>query len=303
MRKGLAGLCGLCLMGGLLAGTPLPRASARASVIDKELLGVRLLQNYKAVLQAYGAPTRVYRGDEYVELEFATDLYGKQTGGVKGLGGSTQNGATPGGGGMPGSGGPMGMPGGPGGFPSGPMGMPSSGGPMGVPGSKGGGGAPLGGASGTSDKPETFAESGGYTWAYYYPRDELAYVFRFNNDGRVEIIEEHGRYKGKPSSRGIRLGDGIRSVYGTYGWPDTIDQQVGNIALNYNLKHHIQISTLNGKVVSMAVFLKEDQIPHLINAAGGAGGGGGARPGGGGRPSGGAPLGGGGGRPGGKEVD
>ena len=61
MRKGLAGLCGLCMMGGLLAGTPLPRASARASVIDKELLGVRLLQSYKTVLQLTGADAHLSR--------------------------------------------------------------------------------------------------------------------------------------------------------------------------------------------------------------------------------------------------
>ena len=78
----------------------------------------------------------------------------------------------------------------------------------------------------------------------------MAYVFHFNADGRVEMISEHGRYKGKPSSRGIRLGDPAQTVYNTYGWPDTFDQQVNTIVLNYNIKRHVQLNILNGKVAA-----------------------------------------------------
>jgi hypothetical protein len=301
MRKGMAALCGLCMVGGLLAGTPLPRASAKVGTIDKELLGIRLLQSYKAVLQLYGQPTRIYRADEFVNLIIATDANGRETGGISAIGDGSQSGGGgfPGGGAMPGMGGgrPSGMPGG----------MPGSGGPMGMPGSGGGamamprvggkmgggggfpgrgampgmGGAAMGGASSTSGKAMTFADSGGFTWIYFYPREELAYVFFFNADGRVEMISEHGRYKGKPSSRGIHLGDPAKSIYSTYGWPDTVEQQASAIVLNYNLKHHILFDTLNGKVGAISVFLKESSFPRLFNASGG-GGGGGRMPGGGG---------------------
>ena len=321
MRKGIAALCGLGIVGGLLALTPLPRASAKAGSIDKELLGIRLLQSYKAVLQTYGQPTRIYRADELVDLINATDANGRETGGISGIGGSSQSGGGgfpggPGGmpglgggpisrpGGMPGSGGfpgapmgggPVGMPGG--GMPgSGGMGRPRMGGKMGGGGEDGGGmpgGGAMGGASATSGKETTFAEAGGFTWVYFYPREELAYVFNFNADGRVEMISEHGRFKGKPSTRGIRLGDAAKTVYTTYGWPDTVEQQTSAIVLNYNLKHHILFDTLNGKVSGMSVFLKETSYPRLLTAGGG--GGGGARtPGSGGMPgSGGGRMGGG----------
>ena len=295
MGKRMAALCGLCMVGGMLALAPLPRASAKAGTIDKELLGIRLLQSYKAVLQLYGQPTRIYRADEFVNLGIATDANGRETGGINSIGDmGAGGGGFPGGGGgrMPGSGGPMGMPGmpGSGGFPGsgGPMGMPGSGGMMpGMPGGRmggdeggmpGSGGAAMGGATSTSGKAPTFAELGGFTWVYFYPREELAYVFFFNADGRVEMISEHGRYKGKPTSKGIHLGDPAKSVYSTYGWPDTVEQQASAIVLNYNLKHHILFNTLNGKVSAVSVFLKESSYPHLFNAT--ASGGGGRMPGG-----------------------
>ena len=81
-------------------------------------------------------------------------------------------------GGMAGSGGMVGMPG---------VAMPGSGGGMvrpGMAGKMGGGGdgggmlggRAMGGASATSGKETTFAESGGFIWVYFYPREELAYV-------------------------------------------------------------------------------------------------------------------------------
>ena len=136
------------------------------------------------------------------------------------------------------------------------------------------GGAAMGGASATSGKETTFAEAGGFTWVYFYPREELAYVFNFNADGRVEMISEHGRFKGKPSTRGIRLGDAAKTVYTTYGWPDTVEQQATAIVLNYNLKHHVLFDTLNGKVAAISVFLKETSYPRQsVTTGGGVGGG------------------------------
>lgn len=298
MRKGLAALCGLSLLGGLLA-VPRPCASAGAGSIDKELLGVRLLQSYKTVLALYGQPTRIYRGDESVNLIPATGPDGQETGGVKGLGDASSAGG-PGGGG--GGGGPMGAPGS-GGGPA-PMGAPGGrgkgegGGPMGVPGggpsamgAPGSGGGPLGSA-GANDKPVTFAESGGFTWAYFYPKQEIAYIFFFNRDGRVEMIAEHGRWLGKPSSRGVHLGDPVKGVYATYGWPDTVEPQATTVALNYNIKHHALFNVLKGKVTAISVILQESNYPHLIGAndqakAGGPGGGAPMSPGapGGGRPN------------------
>jgi len=275
MRKGLALLCGLSLMGGLLA-MPRPCAYAKAGSIDKELLGVRLLQSYKTVLQLYGQPTRIFRADESINLLFKTGPDGKQTGGVSGIGDSSAAGGPGGAMGMPGSGGPMmGAPGGSGG----PMFGGGKGAEEGLPGfPSSGGGAPSGGlgTGATSDKSPTFAESGGFTWVYFYPREELAYVFFFNKDGRVEMISEYGRNKGKPSSRGIHLGDVVRSVYGTYGWPDTVEPQLSVIALNYNLKHHALFNVLDGKVTSISVILQESNYPHLVAqgsaTAGGPGG-------------------------------
>lgn len=272
MRKGVAGLCSLCITGGLLAWIPAPRANARVGVIDKELLGVRLLQSYKRVLQLYGQPSRIYRADEVVNFIFATDATGKQTGGVTGLGDASSAGGGGGGVGGPGVPGSGGSPGG------GLLAPPPSkgGGALGAP---GGGGSSLGGASGSSDKPVTFAESGGFIWVYLYPRDELAYRFAFNPDGRCVSVWERGRFKGLPTERGIRLGDPATKVYGTYGWPDSVDQQTTNVALNYNIRHHAQISLLNGKVVGIAVFLSENQVPHLMDSSAAGGGGGLGAPG------------------------
>ena len=197
-------------------------------------------------------------------LNTGKDANGKDTGGIINIDETSSSGGGTGGAGpmgMPGSGGPMGMPGG---------GKRDGAGPMGMPGS----GGPLGGAAGGSEKPETFAESGGFTWVYFYAHDELAYVFFFNADGRVEMITEHGRYKGKPSTKGIHLGDQAKSVYNLYGWPDTVEPQSNTIVLNYNLKHHILFNILNGKVSAISVILKENEYPRLIGPGNNASGGG-----------------------------
>ncbi len=184
MRKGVAGLCSLCMVGSLLAWIPAPRANARVGVVDKQLLGVRLLQSYKQVLQLYGQPTRIYRNNETVNFIPATDANGRETGGVKGLGDSADSGGAGAGGGKGGMPGSMGMPG-TGGFPgggavpgrsSGPQGGVGGPGSGGAPGSFGGGSSPdgggaLGGATTANDKPETFAEFGGVYLGVLLSRD------------------------------------------------------------------------------------------------------------------------------------
>ncbi len=122
--------------------------------------------------------------------------------------------------------------------------------------------------------------SGGFIWVYFYPGTELAYEFIFNNDNRCIAIWQRGRYKGQPSERGIRLGDAASKVYSTYGWPDSVEQQSTNMALNYNVRHHAQISLLNGKVIGIAVFLREGQLFRVVTSGSGGAGGPGAAPGG-----------------------
>ena len=140
-----------------------------------------------------------------VTFIFAMDASGKETGGVTGMADVNSGG---GGGGLGGPGVP-----GSGGSPGGGLLAPppsKGGGALGAP---GGGGSSLGGASGSSDKPVTFAESGGFIWVYLYPRDELAYCFAFNGDERCVSVWERGRFKGQPTERGIHLGDsGSQSV-------------------------------------------------------------------------------------------
>src|SRR5262249_19882475 len=98
-------------------------------------------------------------------------------------------------------------------MPGGMSGYPGMSGAPGAAGASGGLGANLPGQGGT-----TFADAGGFMWVYFYPKQELVYWFAFNKDGRVIIIVEKGRDQGKPTSRGVKLGDPVRAVYSAYGW-------------------------------------------------------------------------------------
>ena len=315
MRKSAELICGLAAAFGILTMTA--QAPARADkpvAIEKEFLGIRMLQSYKQVLARYGAPTYVFRiGDPLLLLD-ARNLKGEITGGVVGIdnGGSstgTNGGGAAGGGGRLGGGPPAssgGAGGGGGGIPpqyaqyaqqGGGGGKRPQGG--GAPGSSGGGGAPAtsgggnaGGAQGDGD--QTFGSSGGFMWAYHYPKQELAYIYVFNKDGRVEVIIERGRLGGQKTSRGIGLGDSIASVYKTYGWTDSIKAERENMfSLYYNDKYHAQFVTVKNKVIGVIVALRETQKLQFLdgsggstgsNASGGPGGGGGRLPGGGGPP-------------------
>ncbi len=337
MRNGMAVLIGASMLSGLMLANPKPSlgagthkarprmASAHVGVIEKSLLGIRMLASYKSVLNMYGQPNRVYRMGESVNLAYSLDANGNQTGGIRGFldTADSASSARPGGGpGMPGGmpGMPAGMPGMPsgmpgmrpggGGMPAGMPGMPSGmpgmrpggggmpagmpGMPSGMPGMRpGGGGMPGAGGGGglngsaNATGEETFAQSGGFIWVYFYPKQELAYEFVFNRDGRTIAIGEHGRYLGQRTSRGIGLGDPARNLYAAYGWPDQTMSQGTGISLNYNRKRHVQFGLLNNKVFNIFVFLNEDLVFQLLGTGqpGGAGGAGGApgMPGGGGR--------------------
>jgi hypothetical protein len=326
-----------------------PALVSSASGIEKSLLGVRILQSYRNVLNLYGAPTRVYKLGEPIEFIYATDAQGRETGGVRGLADATttQAGGAPTGGGaaaMSGSGAlmPPGMGArGPGGMPmggAGMAGMPMGGagmagmmsgmmgarGPGGVPGmgmppgmggggtspmggmmgARGPGGMPMsgaamagmmagggmtppgmgggmagmmgaGGAAANQPQEDTFETAGGYYWVYLYRALEMAYLFGFNKDGRLEIVAQFGRLGGGATSRSVRLGDPISRVYQAYGWPDAMEKTEQRTIMYYNTKYHVQFDIVNNKVAAIAVMLRETTRLRPTGNRGGAGGAGG----------------------------
>ena len=290
MRRGMGLIVGLAAACGLLARAPQP---ARAAGVEKSLLGVRILHTYREVLKLYGAPTRVYRLTEKVLVVESTDAEGELTGGIRSLSESASGGGMPGGGGPPGSGGRGGASGGPPESGS----MPSSGGRGGSPGSSGSpGGSGIGGGGG-DEANTTFGQSGGYIWAYHFPKPERFYLFLFNSQGRLLVTFERGRSGGGGTSTGLMLGSSLATVYNMYGWPDNVEEQGPGVVLNYSQKHHLLVAVLKGKVVGLAVSLFE--LPKLRMIAinedgnGGSGGSGGGSGGGGrsgGRGGGGGPA-------------
>jgi hypothetical protein len=276
MIKKSGWICGLTLGIGLAIGASAPASAAKPVAIEKELLGVRVLQSYREVLLRYGAPTRVFRATETVNYQEATSLGGAPTGGVMGILDSSSGSGGPGGGMMGGPGGGMVAP--PGGGLIAPPG--GKGGGSGSPGMSGypgmGGGAPGGGQAGGDNPDASYSEAGGFTWVYLYPGKELAYEFHFNKDGRVERIAELGRGFGQHTSRGIGLGDTIEKVYSVYGWTDSIKEEVtGKFSLLYNDRYHAQFLILKNRVVGISVFLKENQYLRFEGGSGGGGGAGG----------------------------
>ena len=285
MNKRIGWICRLAAGIGIVAGAGLTASAAKPVAIEKELLGIRVLQNYREVLLRYGAPSRIFRATETVNYEEALSLAGGGTGGIVGIADSSS-----GGGGMGGSGGggmmgpPPGMMGGSGmmggggkgsgrmGPPPGMMGGSSSGGMMG--GASGGG--MMGGSGGggqAGDNPDgSYSEAGGFTWVYLYPGKRLAYEFHFNKDGRIERIAELGNAWGQHTSRGIGLGDTLEKVYSVYGWTDRIkDEGTAKFSLLYNDRYHAQFLVLKNKVIGISVFLKENQFMRFDGGAGGSG--------------------------------
>lgn len=274
MKMRMSWISGIAAAAALGVTAAVPATSAGKPVaIEKELLGIRVLQSYKDVLLRYGAPARIFKANETVSYREAVSLTGEPTGGILGIeegrsGGGALRG--PGGPGGPGgSGGPI-APGGK----FGGKGGDSEGGGFG-PGASGGpaGSRGPGGGGGRSGGDSSFEEAGGFTWVYLVPFKELAYEFHFNKDGRVERIVELGRGFGQHTSRGIGLGDTIDKVYGIYGWTDRIKEEDTNkFSLLYNDKFHAQFLVLKNKVIGISVFLKESQFMKFDGSGGGGGG-------------------------------
>jgi hypothetical protein len=257
-------------------------------VIEKSLLGVRILQTYRDVLAKLGQPKLVIRFGELIEMVSSLDANGNDTGGVSDI---TYEGGGGSSGGGPGGGGPPGMRGGGSGggnlksAPPPPGVGGSGGGGMGGPGTKGPGG---GGGGGGSDADTTFGEAGGYIWAYEVPAKKTCYIFVFNLEGRVLAIIERGLNGGMPTQRGLKLGDNVKKLYDIYGWPDTIQDTEPGFTLDYGSKYHAKFAVMKDKIVGIGVVLEENErIPFFpINSSGGGGGGGGMKGGGGmGRPN------------------
>ena len=139
--------------------------------------------------------------------------------------------------------------------------------------SGGAGGGMMGGADASAG--EGYRASGGYVWVYLFREKELAYTFHFNKDGRVEMIGQFGWRLGIPTSKKLKLGDPVRSVYSTYGYPDNMLQQGDVLTLLSNQKHHAQFDIQNNKVTGIAIFLHESQKFERGGGGNGAGAGGG----------------------------
>jgi hypothetical protein len=286
MNMKIGWFCGPAAVVGLAAALAVPAFAAKPVAIEKELLGVRVLQSYREVLLRYGAPTRIFRATETVNYLGAVNLAGQPTGGIIGLLDSSSSGGAGGPGGpmMGGPGGPMmggppgmrgagkGMGGGLQGLPGGGSSPAFGGGsPSGYPGM----GGPSGGAGGQAgDNPDaTYSGSGGFIWVYLYPFKQMAYEFHFNKDGRIESIAEFGRGPGQHTSRGVGLGDTVEKVYSVYGWTDQIkEEEPGKFSLLYNDRYHAQFIVLKNKVIGISVFLRENQFTRLTSGGAVAGG-------------------------------
>ena len=251
------------------------------SGIEKYLLGIRVLQSYSTVLNRLGQPTKIFRGDQVLLFSYKTNSAGKYDGGVQDVtaqdredngAGTAGTSATPASsGGDSGSGDEGGLPGDGGSDPSGssPGGAPASGGLSG---------------SNQEKKLKTFAQSGGFVWVYLYPREEKAYVFYFNHDGRALLLIERGLGLGSPTSRGINLGSPVKEVYQKYGWPDSVEETDNMFHMFYDVKHHLQVDVHDKKVVGVVVMLTEGLKVRELKGDGSGGGngssGGGTGPGG-----------------------
>lgn len=292
ISAGLA-VCGVLTFSTLPLAHAKPPAKARRAMVqltssggmipnaetgfEKSLLGIRILQSYKVALAKLGQPSRIFRADEYLELQYDYDVKGKPTGGVNDVtsGGDVQKDTL--GGGTPADAPP------PGDNPNDPNADPSAGDPNADSSNT----PPMGGLNGAGDeKPlETFGQSGGFTWVYLMPKEKKAYMLSFNHDGRLLEISEVGLGIGSPTRRGINLGSPLSEVYRKYGWPDSVQENKEDMQLFYDIKHHCQFNVVNNKVSGISVVLAEGMKIHKVKNQGGGSGGGPGGPGG--SPSGG----------------
>jgi hypothetical protein len=286
-----------------LATLAMSAANAQKPTAERELLGVRVMQTWKMVLNRHGQPTRIETGAPVATIggQQSSTVSGGMSGGLPSMGGmGPMSGMPP----MPptgmGSGAPMGMMGssgmsammgarpgmtGPGSMgmmmpPGGPMGMMGSGG---VPtteegaGSYPGGGMVMGGKMGsmmgggmmgaTNAQAQASGE-GEVTWIYDHGQN--TYVFLFNKDGRVIQVQSFGYANGGKTAAGIALGDPVAKIYRTYGWPDQIEKEGDSMVLDYSRASHVAFQLLdrhNGKgsrVVGITVALTEPRNPAGI---------------------------------------
>ncbi len=263
MRTSLRGIAGIAAIG-LLSSIGLSASAQQAA--ERKLLGVTIWREWRTVLQLWGPPARI-------EVGASTGQAGGGSGDLAGFGG----GGAPamGGGGLPGMGamgppgmgmgsggrmmsgpgmmggsmmmrGPMGGMGSAGGRMMGMMGGGEDGGGIGAP---GGMGAPgmmgMGGAMGGGGQ-STGSSEGEVTWVY--ERGASTFMFLFNKDGKVIQIQEYGYSStggATPTSRGVKLGDPVASVYSAYGWADTTINNGSQLTLDYSTKAHVAFQLLN----------------------------------------------------------
>jgi hypothetical protein len=77
---------------------------------------------------------------------------------------------------------------------------------------------------------------------------------------------------GVPTSHGIGLGAPVKSVYGSYGWPDSTEIQGPSVVLNFNERYHTYFASLNNKITGIAVFLRESERVMFFDQGGNMGG-------------------------------
>ena len=313
MRLSLRGVVGIAATVSLAT---VALASGGQVAAERELLGVRILRDWKSVLQRHGQPTRIEMGASVGGGESAGGnaaagsmgaMTGPMTGPMMGMGamGSAPGGmgggkmrGLPGMGGMTGPGGMAGLTG-PGSMGSmmnmtGPGGMAA----MGMGGAKGGklgammGGAPGGGmmSGAMMGGDDTFAPrtgsmggpgvgmamgrggasadtgDGEVTWVY--ERGPNTFNVLFNKDGRVIQVQSFGYKNGGVTARGVVLGDSVKRIYQTYGWPENSEKnpQTGALTLDYSRKSHVlfQLSDRDKKgmkLVGITVALTERGQP------------------------------------------
>ncbi len=305
MRRMLYGGLGLLAMSALAMSA----ANAQKASAEKQLLGVKVMQDWKKVLSIHGQPTRIESGAALTTVggpQASGAMSGGSGTGLPSLGGMSPMGmssmgmGTPGMGpmgGMMGSRAMMGGGGGPvgsmgsvklddgaetgstmGGLPMGAMGGMS----MGAPAMGPMGGMSMGGMTQQQQQP---SGEGEVTWIY--DRGQNTYVFLFNKDGKIIQIQSFGYANGGKTQLGITLGDQVAKIYRTYGWPDQIEKSGDSLTLDYSREHHVAFQLVdrhNGKgsrLVGITVALTEPRNPSGMLRMAGFGGSGKAVPAGG----------------------
>ncbi len=252
---------------------------------ERSLLGVRIWDSrWRDVLSRHGQPTRievgaVVTGAGGAQAGGIPGMGGMGGGGgLPGVGGMGPGMSMPGMGGGMGSGGgmggamgkmrgAMGMPGMPGGMSGGGgmsmpgmpgmgggmgsggarggMSMPGAEGAMGMPGMGGMGGIPgMGGGAGD----QTASSEEEVTWVYDRGgKIPVTNFFLFNRDGRLIQAQSFGYSGGAVTARGLKLGDTVAKIFGTYGWTGNMvkDNAKGTMTLDYGKEKNVAFQLLD----------------------------------------------------------